>query len=362
MTRPATNLMTTQPVLTLRALLVLLAVAVPFSARATTYFVDAVNGKDTLSGTAGFASAGGAPNGPWQTLARVARATLLPGDAVLLHCDQKWHESLLLNVDGTPAAPIALGHYSPTTCGANPIITGALTIPSYAWTRQTGSVYQVKLPANMVNTTGTTASLRASSTTRNHKLIADPKCTTTTVVCASITSGTSATTATTGNFPVTAGSRLNVSYQVVVPVGVRVRVITRRAVAPFDSISATRSITGTGRWQVFNYPSVFTATASAARIEFVIPAGSRKLSVAGLRVTQVSSTPLQVLEGGTTLAPAHHPNRGFGNPAANRVFASLGVNSDRLQTGNGVVSTFLTPGADFVLPSRWYAPPRPVMA
>lgn len=57
-----------------------LAAALPPGAGADEYFVDDQAGSDRANGTAA----------PWQTLARVARAPLKPGDVVRFRCGGTW--------------------------------------------------------------------------------------------------------------------------------------------------------------------------------------------------------------------------------------------------------------------------------
>ena len=332
-------------------LLLLSGLGAALPAAATTYYVDALSGKDTWAGTTGAPSGAPVNNGPWQTLARVAQAAFAPGDSILLHCDKMWREQLVLPAIGTSAAPIALGRYSPTTCVKNPVINGNQPIPDYAWTRQSGNVYQAKYPVNLLRSAGTTAGFSSWSANANHTLVADASCATSTSACVTLTSGTSTTLAISGNFAVEAGNRLNIEYRVRIPLGVTVTAVPRRSTAPYDTIGVTHSITGTGDWQTFIYPSVFTATTTAARIDFIVPPSGRKLNITDMRVSFEGFTPTQMQSASTVLAPAHHPNRGFSTANPTRIFASIGADADRVTTtSGGTASTYLTPGADFVLP------------
>ena len=335
---------------TSRTLAFLICASVCLSAQAATYYVDAVNGNDGWTGTVNVPTGTPSSNGPWRTLARVQSATLAAGDNIFLRCDQTWRESLSISATGTAAAPILIGKFSPATCTNNPVISGEQPVPDYAWSRQSGNVYQARYPVNLVRTTGNTAGFSAWSANANHSLLADASCATSTSPCITLISGTSQTLAISGNFAVEAGNRLNIEYRVKLPAGVSVTVIPRRGAAPFDTVGTARTIVGTGDWQNFVYESTFAVTSAAARIDFVVPAGGRQLSVTNLRVGYTSPAPKQLLFGAAALAAAHHPNRGFDSTRPNSLFAAIGADSDRIADSGGIVSTYLTPGANFVLP------------
>jgi hypothetical protein len=98
-------------------LLALAGSATPAAAAAgTTYFVDAVTGNDTGSGTS--------PATAWQTLAKVNATTFQPGDRILLHTDQRWAGQVHPLGSGAAGAPVTLSSYGG---GARPRIdAGAL--------------------------------------------------------------------------------------------------------------------------------------------------------------------------------------------------------------------------------------------
>ena len=139
------------------ALLLLVCSGFSLVAQATTYYIDALDGNDGWSGTANVPTGAPLNNGPWRTLARVQTATFAPGDNIRLHCDQTWREPLTLAATGTAAAPVLIGRYAPATCTNNPVINAEQAIPDYAWTRQSGNVYQVRYPVNLLRTAGSTA-------------------------------------------------------------------------------------------------------------------------------------------------------------------------------------------------------------
>lgn len=116
------------------------------SAFATTFYIDAENGNDSWSGQLQLASGS---DGPWQSLAKVAAATLLPGDTVLLSCNQTWHETLKINQSGTADAPINIGAYG-DTCDRPPLISGLQQIPDYAWEPYKDGIWKAQLPLTLI--------------------------------------------------------------------------------------------------------------------------------------------------------------------------------------------------------------------
>jgi hypothetical protein len=78
-----------------------------------TYYVDSVAGDDGRSGRA--------PATAWRTLARVAAASLGPGDRVLLRRGRTWNGPLSVGASGRAGEPIAIGAYG---MGARPTVRG----------------------------------------------------------------------------------------------------------------------------------------------------------------------------------------------------------------------------------------------
>ena len=204
--------------------LLLVAACFPLVAHATTYYVDAIYGNDGWSGTANVPTGAPSNNGPWRTLARVQSTALAPGDNIRLRCDQTWRESFALTATGTAAAPILIAKYAPGSCTKNPGINAEQPIPDYAWTRQSGNVYQVRYPVNLLRTAGSTAGFTAWSDTADHTLLVDASCASATSACITLTSRASQTLAISGNFAVEAGNRLNIEFRVRAPLGVSVSV------------------------------------------------------------------------------------------------------------------------------------------
>lgn len=81
-----------------------------------TYYVDAEAGRDSHSGLS--------ETTPWKTLGAIRRASLSPGDQVLLRRGQVWRETLKLSQSGREGQPIVVGAYG---AGDAPAIRGSDT-------------------------------------------------------------------------------------------------------------------------------------------------------------------------------------------------------------------------------------------
>ena len=82
----------------------------------TTYYLDAVGGSDTNSGTSAQSA--------WKTLSKATAATLSPGDTLLLNRGQSWTGTLTMAESGSAAAPVTVAAYG---TGSAPSISGAST-------------------------------------------------------------------------------------------------------------------------------------------------------------------------------------------------------------------------------------------
>ena len=110
--------------------------AQPDQPMARTFFVNSAIGDDSATGRS---TAKDGANGPWKTLARLARADLAPGDKVLLACGSIWNETLTINASGTAAKPITVSAPDPP-CQSPPAIDGSTRVPVLA---QPGTQRQV---------------------------------------------------------------------------------------------------------------------------------------------------------------------------------------------------------------------------
>lgn len=96
-----------------------------------TFFIDSTRGNDDNLGTAALAGTS-AGQGPWKSLARLSKASLQPGDRVVLACGSVWRETLLLAQSGDAGKPILIT--APAEgCSDAPMIDGSTDIPAAAW-------------------------------------------------------------------------------------------------------------------------------------------------------------------------------------------------------------------------------------
>jgi copper-binding protein NosD len=96
----------------------------------TTYYVSRSRGSDANDGRT-TASA-------WQTIGRVNRQSLKPGDFVLFHRGEQWSETLRPETSGSAGAPISYGGYG---AGARPVFTGSDAVPQSAWQKEGDNLY-----------------------------------------------------------------------------------------------------------------------------------------------------------------------------------------------------------------------------
>src|SRR3989344_4201879 len=80
----------------------------------TTYYVDAVSGQDTNTGTS--------PNAAWKSIAKINSKTYTAGSKVLFKRGQQWREELIIKSNGTSQSRITFGTYG---AGANPVVNGS---------------------------------------------------------------------------------------------------------------------------------------------------------------------------------------------------------------------------------------------
>ena len=94
------------------------------AAFSASYYVDSAAGNDAWSGKQSGPVGAPAVDGPWRSLARVAKAGLQPGDLVHLRCGRTRNETLQLPAAGTSTARITVRSY-PYPCDADrPSISG----------------------------------------------------------------------------------------------------------------------------------------------------------------------------------------------------------------------------------------------
>ncbi len=84
-------------------------------------------------------------DGPWQSLNRLAAATLSPGDIVELQCGSKWIQTLRLNNSGTAGLPITIRAAS-SACVTPPSIDGSQVIDAHSRVRHSDTIDKAAWP------------------------------------------------------------------------------------------------------------------------------------------------------------------------------------------------------------------------
>lgn len=329
-------------------------VAIPITAHAAIYYVDAEVGSDALNGLA--ASPTSDTSGPWRTLARIASQTLLPGDSVLLKCGQVWRESLEVKSSGSSTQPIKVGSH-PTNCADKPLIEGAIPIPAHNWVTDNGAIYAASLPFTLVGNGGFSANTvdwRAWSPLGDAVLRLSSSCASTNQApCLTFTSGGGDVSSLiiSNTFALRHGTAYTLNLNVKIPAGVDVKAIIRRGQTPWDAVGLSKRITGTGSWASVSLPVTATATLSNARLDIEVPKGHVTVGLDEVRLIDTApATILGLLADGRAVNVAHHPNRGYNPLLPESPYLSIAADADRVVSGDKTVSTYVPFGSDLALP------------
>lgn len=334
------------------ALVIGLAMLSP--ANAATYYVDSETGRDAWSGLQQAPVGSPAQDGPWQTLARVRSATLLPGDQVRLRCGRVWTESLRIEQSGTASTPIVIGPY-PSGCTPAPLIEGAVAVPSHAWTLDSGRVYRARLPLNLVEN----GSLDRSVTKWTQFSAVGDATVSYRATCPAISTGCLALTtasvspslAISPNFPVRTGVRYRVRYSVLAPAGVAWSGIVRRGGPTFEVLGYFQNFIGNGAWQTGSGEFIVPANATNARFDLHVAGVRQQVLLRDVAVEPILRNPTFVYSGTGAITEAHHPNAGHLASDPGSMYLRNAVDANQVTTATGVGSTYLTTGSDLRLPA-----------
>lgn len=325
-------------------------------ANAATYYVDAARGNDAWAGN--LADPGGAPasNGPWQSLARVARASLQAGDTVALRCGSTWSETLKISASGTTTAPIAVRPY-PGPCAATPpAIDGYTHVANAQWTRQSAFVYRLPAQFDVVSSQFEQGPgpWRIWSPAADAQLSAQAGCGPQGAACLQATSGrgTMPTVIYGPTFRMTGGTPYRMRFSFKAAAGVRLRAYVRRAVAPYDVVGVSGTYIGNGAWQSVSAPFKGMAALDNARLDLDLPSDGSSASLHDPAIEQqISGAPFSATLGSTPLDRAHFPSRGYDKLEPTSPYLRTAADSDVVALPNGGSgSTYVTHGTNFVLP------------
>lgn len=326
------------------------------AAYAATFYVDAQRGSDVWSGKRVDPSGAPTAGGHWQSLARLARASLAPGDRVALRCGASWSETLRISPLGTAASPITVLPY-PTPCiGPAPMIDGFTTVAGASWVRRAANLYGLQFPLNLLPISRFERGLgpwRVWSPAGDAQLTAASNCGADGLACMQIRSGsgTVPTVVYGSTFAVASGAIYRLRFDVNAAAGARVRANARRAVAPFDSVGASKEVVGTGGWQSVSMRFVGSMQLDNARLDFDFAGGGARANLNNIAVEQELQAPFGAVLDATPLVAAHHPMRGFDATDPNSLYFRNGVDSDVAPTGAGTSGgNHVVMGSDFALP------------
>ena len=338
--------------LMMNLLALIIGLIVACNTHAATYYVDAKNGLDNLSGTTAVISGS---NGPWKTLSRVSAATLLPGDTVLLACNQLWRETLKINQSGTASSPINIGAYG-TQCTNPPRISGWKSLPAQAWQQHSATVWKLKFPLETANAPNSLSWKNATTTGLTVSQLSS--CAPYSVQsCYKVVSANNAASINSPTFNLTAGKSYTLKFAIVAPTA-------SATTAPVIVAIKTQGSTGNST----NLPSLpivrrsmiqsinlsFTPLKSAQNVvlNIQLPTGN------DYRITDISlngnntaaNTPVtaenedinQVFISNTPMTPAHHPNAGYDPLKPKSLYFKAAANNDKSTVVKS--SDFFTPG------------------
>ncbi|MBA2658309.1 MAG: right-handed parallel beta-helix repeat-containing protein [Nitrosospira sp.] len=341
----------------IKKIFVILALSIiPQYAYATTYYIDSELGNDSWSGKLAVKAGGTSIDGPWQSLNRLANATLSPGDVIELQCGRKWMQTLRLKNSGTSGQPIIIRPAS-STCEVPPRIDGSHSVSARNWTGHDNAIYKVSWPVQQLQNGSLATGVgdwTSWSASADQKIIHESNCPDSLSNCAAFTSslGPSGSIAISNNFLVEGGVAYNGDLSLRIPTGVKVKVLVRRGSPPYEPISAMQWLTGTNAWQKINFVFVSPYTVSNARLDIEVPPAGVKLHFKDASLKPLLASPIGAWIGDLPLLPAYHPNRGHDATRPTSVYATAVVaDADAIPSHNGRTgSTYLDIDSSLKLP------------
>ncbi|ESS74100.1 hypothetical protein MGMO_4c00120 [Methyloglobulus morosus KoM1] len=317
------------------SLLTLVSLCYCTNAMAVTYYVDALNGNDSWSGTTSSISG---TNGPWQSIAKVNATPLLPGDQVLFSCGQTWYETLKPSGNGTSTAKIYFGSY-PSQCTNKPKITGFRSVAGYNWRQYQGNIWKTTLPQNLIINGNFSASVAnwakwPSDASQTFATI----CPTSVAGCMDFLAGTSASTslANSNPFPLVGGKKYALTLSFYAASDTSINLIVRENGNSYRTLGLNKKVSGIGQWQTVNAEFTATQTLPNARLDIQVPTTKRiYIRYAQIQESGVQPTANMVLFDNDPVAIAHHPNVGHDPAQPESVYFRTVAASPVLTNANG---------------------------
>lgn len=335
----------------MKFLLLLTALFGCSNAIAVTYYVDAVNGNDVLSGKTASLSA---TNGPWQSIAKVNAALLQPGDQVLFSCGQTWYETLSPGKSGTAASKIYIGSY-PAQCNNKPKISGFRSILGNNWQPYKGNIWKTTFPQNLIINSKLSASVANwAKWPSDASLTFNTSCPLSVAGCMKFIAGTSTNSslAVSNTFPVVGNKKYTVSASIYAPINTSVLLIVRESGNSYRPLGIVKKITGNGQWQDLSFNFTSTQTLANARLDIDVPKNKQIfVRSANIQESGLMPVPSMVLFDGDPVTIAHHPNAGHDTTLPESVYLRTTAASPTVIDTKGLqVSSQIVVG-DLKLPS-----------
>jgi Right handed beta helix region/Carbohydrate binding domain len=315
-------------------------------ALATTYYVDAKNGNDSLSGATSTVSG---TNGPWQSIAKVNTVAFKPGDQVLFSCGQTWSETLKPSTNGTTTAKIYFGSY-PSLCANKPKISGMKPIPGHAWQLHQGNIWKTSFTQNKIINGNLSASV---SNWLKHPSDAsqtfNTSCPLSEAGCMNFLAGTStnASVAVSNTFPVESGKKYTVTISFYATNDTSVALAVRENGGLFKTLGLNQwGIIGNSQWKDISFQFTATQTLPNARLDIQIPKAKRiYLRYASVVGNDSQAQPSTVFFDGNPVTISHHPNAGHDTTRPNSVYLLTTAASATVMdtSGKSVSSAIVVP-------------------
>ena len=326
------------------------------TAKAATYYLDAINGDDALSGTSRYVSA---TNGPWKSIKKVNTANLLAGDQVLFSCGQTWNETLKPLKNGTATANIYFGSY-PKQCTNQPKISGFNIIANYNWQPYQGNIWKTTLRQNLIINNSLSVSVDnwkkwpadASTTFK-------ATCPLSVAGCMNVKAGTSFNAlAISNSFPVVSGQVYTVIVSFYAQSGTSVALMVRQNSKSWTDVGfAKKGIIGNGQWKNISVTFTATRTIPNARLDIEVPITQQifvqyaNVQASGVQ-SQLQPQPSSVLFDADPVTIAHHPNTGYNPAQPMSSFFNSTAASPTVIDNNGLAVSSQIVIPDLQLPSR----------
>jgi hypothetical protein len=334
-----------------KLLLTIISICCCTNILAAIYYVDAKNGNDSWSGKTSSISA---PDGPWQSIAKVNAASFQPGDQILFSCGQTWYEPLKPKTSGTASAQIYFRSY-PLQCTNKPKISGFRPVAFDNWQPYKGNIWKATFPQNLI-INGSVSKTVAYWTKwpSDASQTFNSTCPLSVTGCMNFLAGTSTnmSVAISRTFLIVGGKKYSTKVSVYVPTGSWAKIIVREHSSPYRTLGLAKTLTGNDSWQHVNVELTSPQTVTNARLDIEVPK-NKQIYVRNAIVQETGSltSPSMVLFNGDPLTIAHHPNAGHDSANPNSVYLRTSAASPIVADSNNrkVNSQIFTPNLE--LPS-----------